>query len=268
MQMHSVGMYNIREQLADILQKLYGSRLKAVFDKSETTIPRKMQTELKNSYLYGRQSVVEITENGSHFTVDYETGQKTGFFIDQRENRELVGKYSQGRKVLNMFCYTGSFSVYALKGGAALVHSVDSSVKAIRLTNRNIESNFSHTGLHKSFTSDAMGFLNRSDGTYDLIILDPPAYAKHLTAIRHALQGYKNLNIKAFEKINKGGLVFTFSCSQVVSGENFRKAVFAAAANTGRRITILRQLSQSPDHPVSIYHPEGEYLKGLLVYVE
>ena len=268
MQLHSVGMYNIRGQLADILQELYGSRLKAVFDKSEGTVPDKMQIHPKNGYLYGNKHITEITENGHHFIVDYEQGQKTGFFIDQRENRELAGKCSKGRNVLNLFCYTGSFSVYAMKGGANLVHSVDTSAKAIELTNRNIAGNFNHVAAHQAFAADAMEYLSQSHETYDLIILDPPAFAKHLTALHHALQGYKKLNIKAFEKISKGGLVFTFSCSQVVSRENFRKAVFAAAANTGRKIRILHHLSQSPDHPVSIYHPEGEYLKGLVVYVE
>jgi 23S rRNA (cytosine1962-C5)-methyltransferase len=267
-QLHSIGMFHIRELLADILQKLYGNKLKAVFDKSENTIPGKKRTNLKNGYLYGSNSVTEITENGNHFAIDHEQGQKTGFFIDQRENRELVGRYSQGRNVLNMFCYTGSFSVYAMKAGAKLVHSVDSSVKAIQMTNDNIARNLDRFETHHAFASDAMDYLNHSDETYDLIILDPPAFAKHRNALNNALQGYKKLNIKAFQRIAKGGLVFTFSCSQVVSRENFRKAVFAAAANTGRRISIMHHLSQSPDHPVSIYHPEGEYLKGLAVYVE
>lgn len=268
MQIHSIGMYRIRKLITEILIKIYGNHLHAVYDKSEQTIPYKSQINAKNEYLYGDYKVNEIKENGNMFMADWEEGQKTGFFIDQRDNRALLGSNTKGKKVLNMFCYTGAFSVYALKGGAELVHSVDSSSKAIELTNKNIALNFSQTKNHQSFVDNALRFLNSPKETYDMIILDPPAFAKHQNVLENALQGYKKLNIKAFEIISKGGIVFTFSCSQVVTKENFRKSVFAAAANTGRNIKILHQLSQPPDHPVSIYHPEGEYLKGLVMLVD
>ena len=268
MQFHSIGMYRLREILADILKKILGTKLKAVYDKSEQTIPFKSGINAKNEYLFGNADVTTVKENGNLFIVDWEEGQKTGFFIDQRDNRTLLGSFSTGRKVLNMFCYSGGFSVYAIQGGAKLVHSVDSSSKAIELTNKNVELNFKNYSNHKSFTEDAQKYLNKSTNSYDLIILDPPAFAKHQNVLENALQGYKRLNIKAFEKIEKGGILFTFSCSQVVSKENFRKAVFAAAANTGRNVKILHQLSQPADHPVSIYHPEGEYLKGLVLNVD
>jgi 23S rRNA (cytosine1962-C5)-methyltransferase len=209
-----------------------------------------------------------VRENGFLFRIDLATGQKTGFFIDQRENRRLLMQYTHGRAVLNMFCYTGGFSVYALGGGASVVHSVDSSVQAIALTEQNVALNGQTDGRHRAIRADAFGHLNDIRDQYDLIILDPPAFAKHQNALNNALQGYKRLNAKAIEQIRSGGILFTFSCSQVVTRENFRKSVFAAAANTGRHVRILHQLTQPPDHPVSIYHPEGEYLKGLVLFVE
>ena len=207
-------------------------------------------------------------ENGYRFSIHVDSGQKTGFFIDQRENRDLLSRYVNGKNVLNMFCYTGGFTVYALMGGAALVHSVDSSAQAIELTNQNVGLNLDTTGRHQAFTAEAFGFLNDIRDRYDVIILDPPAFAKHQDALNNALQAYKRLNAKAIEQIRPGGIILTFSCSQVVTRENFRKSVFAAAANTGRHVRILYQLTQPPDHPISIYHPEGEYLKGLVLEVE
>ena len=268
LQMHSIGMYLNREHFIDALKEIYGDRLKAVYDKSETTIPFKSEIEAKNGYIYGDSSEEIVLEYGNKFKVNWEEGQKTGFFIDQRDNRRLLAKYSKDRSVLNVFGYTGGFSVYAMRGGAKEVHSVDSSKKAIELTNENIELNFEDTSRHKSFAVDAFEYLNDIDNKYDLIILDPPAFAKHQNVLHNALQGYKRLNAKAIEKIKPGGILFTFSCSQVVSKENFRKTIFAAAANTGRNVRILHQLSQPIDHPVNIYHPESEYLKGLVVYID
>jgi 23S rRNA (cytosine1962-C5)-methyltransferase len=267
LQMHSIGMYKLRNELTSILQDLFGQQLIAVYDKSESTLPFKANLGAKNEFLYGTTPEVEVLENGYRFKIDVSTGQKTGFFIDQRENRQLLTRYTLGKKVLNMFCYTGGFSVYALGGGAELVHSVDSSAPAMELTAANIALN-SGGDRHQSFTTDAFRFMGDINDTYDVIILDPPAFAKHQDALNNALMGYKRLNAKAIEQIRSGGILFTFSCSQVVSKENFRKSVFAAAANTGRHVRILHQLTQPPDHPVSIYHPEGEYLKGLVVQVE
>jgi 23S rRNA (cytosine1962-C5)-methyltransferase len=267
MQMHSVGMYRLRNEFATILKNLLGDDLKAVYDKSEGTIPYMSGITARNEFLYGNSGPVIVTENGFKFKIDWTTGQKTGFFIDQRENRKLVADYSEGRSVLNMFGYTGGFSVYAMKNAKA-VHTVDSSGPAIDLANENIELNFGNDGRHQSFRTDAFQFLDDIKGKYDLIILDPPAFAKHNNVLANALQGYKRLNMKAIEQIRPGGIIFTFSCSQVVTRENFRKSVFAAAANTGRRVRILHQMSQPPDHPVNIYHPESEYLKGLVIYVE
>ncbi|MBN2610477.1 MAG: class I SAM-dependent rRNA methyltransferase [Bacteroidales bacterium] len=268
MQIHTVGMYRIREEIAGILKDIYGNRLKGIYDKSLNTMPFKAKIEVRNEYLYGDGEIDTVSENGIRFFVDWREGQKTGFFIDQRENRTLLGTYAKNRKVLNMFCYTGGFSAYAMKGGATLVHSVDSSAPAIAMTDKNIQQNFNNANNHQSFVADASGYLAATKEKYDLIILDPPAFAKHLNVLDNALQGYKRLNIKAFEMIEQRGILFTFSCSQVVSKENFRKSVFAAAANTGRKVKILHQLTQPADHPVSIYHPEGEYLKGLVLYVE
>jgi 23S rRNA (cytosine1962-C5)-methyltransferase len=267
MQMHSVGMYRIRKEIAQIFPELMDKRVKAVYVKSEATIPYMSGVTGVNEFLFGESEPVIVIENGYKFRIDWNTGQKTGFFIDQRENRKLLSSFSSGRNVLNLFGYTGGFSVYAMKD-ASLVHTVDSSAPAIELADENINLNFGNDLRHKSFQVDAFEFLKDIRGKYDFIILDPPAFAKHNNVLANALQGYKRLNMKAIEQIKPGGIIFTFSCSQVVTRENFRKSVFAAAANTGRKVRILHQLSQPPDHPVNIYHPESEYLKGLVLYVE
>ncbi|MDQ1770858.1 methyltransferase [Labilibaculum sp. A4] len=267
-QCHSVGMYLHREEIAKALLAVLGDDLKAVYDKSEGTIPFKSGIEPKNEYLYGNTDSFVALENGLKFNVDWLKGQKTGFFIDQRENRSLLEQYSKGRSVLNMFCYTGGFSFYAMRGGADLVHSVDSSARAIEITKENVELNFPGDSRHEAFSEDAFKYLDRSAGKYDLIVLDPPAFAKHKNVLANALKGYKRLNTIGFEQIRSGGILFTFSCSQAVSKEDFRKAIFAAAASAGRTVRILHQLTQPADHPVNIYHPEGEYLKGLVLYVE
>ncbi len=267
MQMHSVGMYRLRKEFAEIVKEILGERVTAVFDKSQDTIPYMSGIEAKNEFLYGSSGPVIITENGFQFIVDFTSGQKTGFFIDQRENRKLLSAYTAGKSVLNMFGYTGGFSVYAMKN-AHSVHTVDSSAPAIDLANENIRLNFGDDKRHESVKTDAFSYLENIRDKYDLIILDPPAFAKHNNVLANALQGYKRLNLKAIEQIKPGGIIFTFSCSQVVSKENFRKSVFAASANTGRRVRILHQLGQPTDHPVNIYHPESEYLKGLVLYVE
>lgn len=269
-QSHSVGMHESRLMICDALKAVLGDNLKNVYYKSETTLPYKANLGAENEYLDKGDSVNEIAlENGLKFYPDWVKGQKTGFFVDQRDNRALLEKYSKGRSVLNMFCYTGGFSFYALRGGANLVHSVDSSSKAIMLTNRNVGLNFPDDKRHEAFAEDAFKFLGGiNKGDYDLIVLDPPAFAKHRGAIKNALQGYKRLNAAAFEKVAPGGIVFTFSCSQVISKDAFRLAVFSAAALSGRSVRILHQLSQPADHPINIYHPEGEYLKGLVLYVE
>ncbi len=265
MQAHSIGMHVNRKEIALQLVKVMDTRIKNVFYKSETTLPF---MDPENGYIYGESKDNTAIENGLKFHVDWIKGQKTGFFVDQRDNRSLLEKYAKDKSVLNMFCYTGGFSFYAMRGGAKLVHSVDSSAKAIDLTNQNIELNFPGDNRHKAFCEDAFKFLNDAPDTYDLIILDPPAFAKHRAALRNALKGYTRLNVKAFEKIKHGGILFTFSCSQVVTKDNFRNAVFTAAAITGRKVRILHQLHQPADHPINIYHPEGEYLKGLVLYVE
>ena len=267
MQMHSVGFYRIRKEIASVVAELMKGQIVAVYDKSEGTIPHMSDVTGVNEFLYGDSGPVTVTENGYRFKIDWTTGQKTGFFIDQRDNRKLLEKYTGGKSVLNMFGYTGAFSVYAMKN-AALVHTVDSSSPAIELANENIRLNYGEDRRHESFQVDAFDYLNHIKDQYDLIILDPPAFAKHNNVLANALQGYKRLNIKAIEQIKPGGIIFTFSCSQVVTKENFRKSVFAAAANTGRNVRILHQMSQPPDHPVNIYHPESEYLKGLVIYVE
>jgi 23S rRNA (cytosine1962-C5)-methyltransferase len=268
LQMHSVGMYLVRDTIVEALKKVLGDKLKCIYDKSETTLPFKAEMNAKSEYLFGSPGENTVMENGNTFYIDWEEGQKTGFFIDQRENRKLLGEYSNGRNVLNMFCYTGGFSVYALRAGASLVHSVDASKKAIELTEKNVAANFNNDSRHASFAEDAFDFFNRKGQDYDLIILDPPAFAKHQKVLDNALQGYKRINREAIEKISPGGILFTFSCSQVVSRENFRKSVFAAAASSGRNVRILHQMSQPADHPISIYHPEGEYLKGLVLKVD
>ena len=268
-QAHSPGMHYCRDIIARELVGLEGLGVSNVYYKSETTLPFKARLDPQNDYLIGEFSGSEAIENGLRFNIDWLRGQKTGFFVDQRDNRSLLEHYSRGRKVLNMFCYTGGFSVYAMRGDARLVHSVDSSEKAITLTDANISLNFPGDTRHKSFAEDAFKFLDKmGDGDYDLVVLDPPAFAKHRSALRNALRGYQKLNFKAMEKLAKGSILFTFSCSQAVSREQFRLAVFSAAAQSGRRIRILHQLTQPADHPVNIYHPEGEYLKGLVLYVE
>ena len=269
MQAHSVGMHNVRHLIASALVRLMGERLRGIYYKSDTTLPYKADVEPESGYLYGDHTLSESLEYGLRFGIDWLKGQKTGFVIDQRENRHLLETYAGGRDVLNMFCYTGGFSVYALRGGARTVHSVDSSSRAIDLTEQNVKLHFPDETRHRSFATDAFRFLaDMPADAYDLIILDPPAFAKHNAALHNALKGYTRLNQKAFEKIRPGGILFTFSCSQAVSKEQFRLAVFTAAAQSHRFVRILHQLHQPADHPVSIYHPEGEYLKGLVLFVE
>jgi 23S rRNA (cytosine1962-C5)-methyltransferase len=267
MQMHSIGMYRMRNEITSILTELLGSKLIAVYDKSESTIPFMSGIKPESGFLYGSSEPVIVTENGLKFKIDWTSGQKTGFFIDQRENRKLLEFYTSGRDVLNMFGYTGAFSVYAMKN-AKSVHTVDSSESAVKLADENIRLNWGEDERHQSFKHDAFDYLNDIRDKYDLIILDPPAFAKHHNVLSNALQGYKRLNIKAIDQIRPGGIIFTFSCSQAVTKENFRKSVFAAAANTGRKVRIIHQIVQPPDHPVNIYHPESEYLKGLVLHVE
>ena len=269
MQAHTPGMHHLRRMIADAIVSATAGMVKNVYYKSDTTLPFKAQIDSENGYLKGKFETDEAVENGLKFRVDWLRGQKTGFFVDQRENRSLVEQYAQGKKVLNMFCYTGGFSIYALRGGAELVHSVDSSAKAITLTEANVALNFGETARHRSWAEDAFKFLDGMEPDfYDLVILDPPAFAKHKSALKNALIGYRRLNAKAFVKIKSGGLLFTFSCSQAVNKDQFRTAVFSAAAMSGRKVKILHQLTQPADHPISIYHPEGEYLKGLVLWVE
>ncbi len=267
MQFHSVGMYRLRKTFTNILKELYGDKVTGIYDKSEGTLPHKANIKPQNSWLYGKAHDGEIIEHGNRFHVNWVEGQKTGFFIDQRENRLLLATLARDRKVLNLFGYTGAFSVYVLRGGATLVHTVDSSVPAIQLSQTNVELNFGQDAPHKGIVADAFEYLETGDTSYDMIILDPPAFAKHNKVLHNALQGYKRLNEKAFRKIRPGGILTTFSCSQVVSRENFHKSIFVAAANAGRQVQILYQLTQPPDHPISIFHPEGEYLKGLVMQV-
>ena len=269
MQAHSAGMHLDRMAVAEALEEVMGDVIQHIYYKSETTLPFKADLlATENGFLKGGSPENVAMENGLKFHVDWLKGQKTGFFVDQRENRALLERYAKGRNVLNMFCYTGGFSFYAMRGGANLVHSVDSSAKAIDLTNENVSLNFPGDTRHQAFAEAAFKFLDRMGDQYDLIILDPPAFAKHRDALRNALRGYTKLNAKAFEKIRPGGILFTFSCSQVVNKQDFRNAVFTAAAQSGRSVRILHQLTQPGDHPVNIYHPEGEYLKGLVLYVE
>ena len=269
MQAHSAGMHLDRMVVAEALEEVMGDVIQHIYYKSETTLPFKADLlATENGFLKGGSPENVAMENGLKFHVDWLKGQKTGFFVDQRENRALLERYAKGRNVLNMFCYTGGFSFYAMRGGANLVHSVDSSAKAIDLTNENVSLNFPGDTRHQAFAEDAFKFLDRMGDQYDLIILDPPDFAKHRDALRNALRGYTKLNAKAFEKIRPGGILFTFSCSQVVNKQDFRNAVFTAAAQSGRSVRILHQLTQPGDHPVNIYHPEGEYLKGLVLYVE
>lgn len=268
MQAHSVGMHVSRMDICEALVQVMGNRIKNVYYKSETTLPFKADLGQENGFIYGNTNENTAVENGLRFHVDWLKGQKTGFFVDQRENRTLLEHYSKGKRVLNMFCYTGGFSVYAMRGEAELVHSVDSSAKAIELTKKNVELNFPGNMRHEAFCEDAFKYLDANDAKYDLIVLDPPAFAKHRGALHNALKGYTRLNVKGLQRIKKGGILFTFSCSQVVTKDHFRNAVFTAAAQAGRRVRILHQLHQPADHPINIYHPEGEYLKGLVLYVE
>ena len=267
MQAHSIGMHKVRKEIAKALVDVMESRISNVYYKSETTLPFMDATDM-NGFIYGGSDNNVALENGLKFRVDWLKGQKTGFFVDQRENRSLLEKYAAGKRVLNMFCYTGGFSFYAMRGGAQLVHSVDSSAKAIDLTRENVSLNFPGDQRHEAFCEDAFKYLEKADDNYNLIILDPPAFAKHRGALHNALKGYTRLNQKAFEKIERGGILFTFSCSQVVTKDHFRNAVFTAAALAKRNVRILHQLHQPADHPINIYHPEGEYLKGLVLYVE
>ena len=268
MQAHSVGMHVCWAEIADTLIEVMDGRVENVYYKSETTLPYKADLQQENGFIHGGSNDNTAVENGLKFHVDWLKGQKTGFFVDQRDNRSLLERFAKGKKVLNMFCYTGGFSFYAMRGGAELVHSVDSSAKAIELTMRNVELNFPGDKRHQAFCDDAFKYLDRMGDQYDLIVLDPPAFAKHRGALHNALKGYTRLNLKAFERIQPGGILFTFSCSQVVTKDNFRNAVFTAAALSGRKVRILHQLHQPSDHPINIYHPEGEYLKGLVLYVE
>lgn len=269
-QCHSVGMYLSRKEIVEALRKCYGERLTAIYDKSAQTLPYKADLGAEDGYLWGHGKGEEVVLEGGHkFAVNWAKGQKTGFFIDQRANRELVGRYAAGRNLLNTFCYTGGFSIYGLAGGARSVTSVDSSALAVELVERNVALNFPEGAPHKSAAMDTFDFLRTvKEGEYDMMILDPPAFAKHHKVLGNALQGYKRLNARAMEKIAHGGILFTFSCSQAVSKEQFRLAVFSAAAIAGRKVRILHQLTQPTDHPINIYHPEGEYLKGLVLYVE
>lgn len=269
MQAHSPGMHRMRNEVAEALTRLPEARIRNVYYKSETTLPFMARLDPQNGYIVGGFDGNIALENGLQFNIDWLKGQKTGFFVDQRENRALLERFARGRKVLNMFCYTGGFSVYAMRGGADRVDSVDSSAKAVALTEANIALNFPDDSRHRAFATDAFRYLDEMQpGAYDLIILDPPAFAKHRKALNNGLVGYRKLNAKAFSKIAPGGVIFTFSCSQVVTREAFRLAVFTAAAQSGRRVRILHQLTQPADHPVDFSHPEGEYLKGLVLYVE
>jgi len=268
LQAHSVGMYLHFDIFKDLLKDLLGESLKAIYDKSSGTLPHKASLKTEDGFIYGSTGEIIVSEYGNKFLIDIIEGQKTGFFIDQRENRFLIKNFCTNKKVLNTFSYSGGFSVYALNSGADIVHSVDSSTKAVELADRNINLNFNNCQNHKSIEEDVLKFLDASDEKYDVIILDPPAFAKHADALRQGLRGYFRINKKAFERLNSGGVLFTFSCSQIVSREDFRTAVFQAAAATGRSARIIYQLSQPADHPVSLYHPEGDYLKGLVLYVE
>ncbi len=268
MQSHSIGMHMIKDQITDALKEIYGNKLLAVYDKSSETLPKLSNIKSVDSYLFGKPETNEVLEYGNNFFIDWENGQKTGFFIDQRENRKLLEKYAKGKKVLNTFCYTGGFSIYAMKAGAEEVHSVDSSKKAIELTEKNIEINELGSMNHQSFQVDAIDYLKDINDKYDVIILDPPAFAKHHDAKQHAIQGYKRINLQAINQVKKGGFIFTFSCSQVIDRNLFNSTVVSAAILSGRNVKIIHHLSQPADHPVNAFHPEGEYLKGLVLYVE
>lgn len=269
MQAHSAGFWHIRKMLAEIVLGVLDGKISSVYDKSEGTLPFMANLGAENGYLAGESAGDEavVLENGFKFKVNWQSGQKTGFFIDQRDNRQLLSQYTEGRTVLNMFGYTGGFSVYAMKNAAA-VHTVDSSAAATSLADENVKINFSDDSRHKSVTADAFSYLSEMKNDYDLIILDPPAFAKHQSALANAIQGYRRINAMALKKLKPGGILFTFSCSQVVSRDDFRKTLFVSAANSGREVRILHQMSQPPDHPINIYHPESEYLKGLVLHVD
>ena len=269
MQCHSIGMHLMKNEIVSALQAVYGEKLAAVFDKSAETLPKKYAEGVKNEYLFGKGTEEQhiILENGLSFWADWKAGQKTGFFLDQRENRQMLARYSEGKTVLNAFCYTGAFSLYALTAGASEVHSVDSSKRAIELAEKNVKMN-SFAGKHRSFPVDVFDFLKDKKDVYDVMVLDPPAFAKHYDVRHNALMGYKRLNIEAFNQIKPGGTVFTFSCSQVIDRPLFEKTIMSAAIVAGRNVRVLHHLSQGPDHAVNIYHPEGEYLKGLVLSVE
>ncbi len=266
-QTHTLGMHRCKNFIVDALKEIYGSKLRAIYDKSADAMSKQDASLVTNQFLFGKEENVEVVENGIKFVIDYETGQKTGFFIDQRDNRKLLGTYSKKKKVLNTFAYSGGFSLYALKAGAELVHSVDSSKKTADWCEKNIAMN-SVSAPHEFFTEDVFDFFKKSQTAYDVIVLDPPAFAKHLSSVDKATVGYRNLNAEAMKRINKNGILFTFSCSQVIDKNLFRKIVFTAAVQARRNVRILHQLSQPADHPISIYHPEGEYLKGLVLHVE
>lgn len=267
-QTHSIGMHYLKPVFVDALKELYGKKLIAVYDKSADTLPKKAQVTATDGYLWGNTSETVVNEYGNKFSIDWETGQKTGFFIDQRENRRLIEKYAKDKTVLNTFCYSGGFSVYALKAGAREVHSLDSSKKAIELTDKNIGLNGFDVSTHRSIIADAVEHIKEVKGAYDLIVLDPPAFAKHNDVRHNAVQAYKRLNAHAIQNIRPGGIIFTFSCSQVVDRFLFEKTVNAAAIEAKRNVRVLHHLSQPPDHPTSAFHPEGEYLKGLVLYIE
>ncbi len=266
-QIHAPALYAVRTDIFNALDEVYAGKLKNIYDKSASALGKQSSMLANDGFFKGDESSTVVLENGNKFIVDWIEGQKTGFFIDQRDNRKLLGEMSKGKSVLNTFCYSGGFSVYALNAGAALVHSVDSSAKAMAMTDRNIELT-GHADKHASFTSDVFDFMRSMEMSYDIIILDPPAFAKHLGAVKKASIGYRNLNSEAFKRIKKGGILFTFSCSQVIDKTLFRKIIFTAAAESKRNVRILAQLSQPSDHPVNIYHPESEYLKGLVLFIE
>jgi 23S rRNA (cytosine1962-C5)-methyltransferase len=268
LQCHSIGMHRDRMHLVQALQELYGTKLRAVYDRSVESLPKNYATGVENGYLYGTAGEQVVKEYGASFSIDWEGGQKTGFFLDQRENRRLLAEYAPGKTVLNTFCYTGGFSIYALQAGAQFVESVDVSAKAMELTDKNVALNGFEENRHRSYTSDVLDFLRKTPNTYDLMVVDPPAFAKNLDKRHNAVQGYKRLNAMAMEKIKPGGILFTFSCSQVVNKQLFYDTIVAAALEAKRQVRVMHQLSQGPDHPVNLFHPEGEYLKGLVVYVE
>lgn len=271
-QAHTIGMWREKEKIVAGLKQIFGESLLAVYDKSAETLPTEFGKTMQNEYLFNSSSAEliphEVSENDHKFLIDWQTGQKTGFFLDQRDNRALLGQYAKGKKVLNSFCYSGGFSIYALKAGAELVHSVDVSKKAVDLVNQNVVLNFGETDKHEAFAEDVMNYLKRNDQTYDLIILDPPAYAKNVAKRHNAVQGYKRLNIEGIKRLSKGGILFTFSCSQVVDRELFYNTIMSAALEVGRQVKVLHHLTQGADHPVNLFHPEGSYLKGLVLYVE